>query len=306
MSAGLTSQLPLNGDEDVYGIQFEQDTNTIADPAFRYSVSPDTSRPCAYRCCWANVLTEQDTTGAPIAVLISQSLADRKFAGRNPIGRHVRVGPDAGHADRPWATIVGVVGNVRQQSLAIADEDAFYIATGQWAWGDPVQSVVVRTHGDPAGLAPSVQRAIWSVDKDCPISRVDSMSSVLAGTAVERRFVLILFEAFGVVALALAAVGICGILAGSVTERTREAWRARGAGGNARRYSRACPAAGHEHDLRMSLAAGLCAALAAARALDAMLFGVTWLDGFTYFGVAALLFAVSAIAFIPARRAASY
>ena len=154
VSAGLTSQLPLNGDEDVYGIQFEQDTNTIADPAFRYAVSPGYLETMHVPLLRGRVLTEQDTAGAPIAVLISQSLADRKFAGRNPIGRHVRVGPDAGHADRPWATIVGVVGNVRQQSLAIADEDAFYIATGQWAWGDPVQSVVVRTHGDPAGLAP--------------------------------------------------------------------------------------------------------------------------------------------------------
>jgi len=208
VSAGLTSQLPLNGDEDVYGIQFESDTTRLADPAFRYSVSPGYLETMHIPLLRGRLLNEQDTATAPVAIIISQSLADRKFAGQNPIGQHVRVGLDAGHADRPWATIVGVVGNVRQQSLAIADEDAFYINAGQWAWGDEVQSVVVRTHGDPAALAPSVQRAIWSVEKDCPISRVDSMERVVADTAVERRFVLILFAAFGTVALVLAAIGI--------------------------------------------------------------------------------------------------
>ena len=131
------------------------------------------------------------------------------------------------------------------------------------------------------------------------------MSKVLAGTAVERRFVLILFEAFGVVALALAAVGIYGILAGSVTERTRELG-VRAALGATRTDILVLVLRQGMSMTCIGLAAGLCAALAAARALDAMLFGVTWLDGLTYFGVAALLFAVSAIAcFIPARRAAS-
>jgi putative ABC transport system permease protein len=164
---------------------------------------------------------------------------------------------------------------------------------------------VVRTRGVPSLLASSIQQAIWSVDKDCPISRVDSMDTLLAATAVERRFVLILFEAFGLAALLLAAIGIYGILAGSVTERTREIG-VRAALGATRadilalvlRQGLAMTSAG--------LAIGLCAALAAARALDAMLFGVSWLDGLTYLGATLLLFALSAIAcFIPARRAAN-
>jgi putative ABC transport system permease protein len=251
------------------------------------------------------LLNEQDTATAPVAIIISQSLADRKFAGQNPIGQHVRVGLDAGHADRPWATIVGVVGNVRQQSLAIADEDAFYINAGQWAWGDEVQSVVVRTHGDPAALAPSVQRAIWSVEKDCPISRVDSMERVVADTAVERRFVLILFAAFGTVALVLAAIGIYGILSGSVTERTREIG-VRAALGATRLDILGLILRQGMTLTCIGLAIGLCAALVAARALDAMLFGISWLDRLTYFGATMLLLAVSGVAcFIPARRAAS-
>jgi putative ABC transport system permease protein len=305
VSAAFTSQLPLNGDEDVYGIQFENDNNRLADPAFRYAVSPGYLETMHIPLLRGRVLTEQDAPGAPVAVLISQSLAERKFAGSNPIGRHVRVGLDAGHADRPWATIVGVVGNVRQQSLAIADEDAFYITTGQWAWEDEVQSLVVRTHADPASLAPSVQRAIWSVDKDCPISQVATMDAVLAATAVQRRFVLILFEAFGLVALVLAAIGIYGILAGSVAERTREIG-VRAALGATRADILTLVLRQGMTMTFMGLAVGLCAALIAARALNAMLFGVTWLDRLTYLCATLALIAVSAIAcLIPARRAAS-
>jgi len=305
VSAGLTSQLPLNGGEDVFGIQFESDTTRLADPAFRYSVSPGYLETMHIPLLRGRLLNEQDTSGAPVAVIISQSLADRKFAGQNPIGQHVRVGLDAGHADRPWATIVGVVGNVRQQSLAIADEDAFYINAAQWAWGDEVQSVVVRTQGNPAALAPSVQRAIWSVEKDCPISRVDTMERVLAGTAVERRFVLTLFEAFGIVALVLAAIGIYGILSGSVTERTREIG-VRAALGATRADILALILRQGMTMTCSGLAIGLCVALAAARALNAMLFGISWLDRFTYLGATMLLLAVSGVAcLIPARRAAS-
>jgi len=305
VSAGLTSQLPLNGGEDVFGIQFESDTTRLADPAFRYAVSPGYLETMHIPLLRGRLLNEQDTASAPVAIIISQSLADRKFAGQNPIGQHVRVGLDAGHADRPWATIVGVVGNVRQQSLAIADEDAFYINAAQWAWGDEVQSVVVRTQGNPAALAPSVQRAIWSVEKDCPISRVDTMERVLAGTAVERRFVLTLFEAFGIVALVLAAIGIYGILSGSVTERTREIG-VRAALGATRADILALILRQGMTMTCSGLAIGLCVALAAARALNAMLFGISWLDRFTYLGATMLLLAVSGVAcLIPARRAAS-
>jgi putative ABC transport system permease protein len=238
-------------------------------------------------------------------VLITQSLANRILAGTDPIGQRVRIGPDIGRADRPWATIVGVVGNVKQESLAVSDQDAFYIATAQWAWGDDMQSIVVRTHGAPALLAPSIQQAIWSVDKDCPVSRVDTMDALLAVTAVERRFVLVLFEAFGLVALLLAAIGIYGILAGSVTERTREIG-VRAALGATRADILALVLRQGMTMTGVGLVIGLCAALAAARALDAMLFGVSWLDGLTYLGATLLLFVISGIAcFIPARRAAS-
>jgi len=166
---------------------------------------------------------------------------------------------------------------------------------------------VVRTRAGigPASLAPEIQQAIWSVDKDRPIDRLATMDTLLATTDVQRRFVLILFEAFGLVALVLAAIGIYGILSGSVTERTREIG-VRAALGATRGGILGLVLREGMAMTSIGLAIGLCAALAAGRALNAMLFGVTWLDCFTYLGVTLLLLSVSAIAcLIPARRAAS-
>jgi len=307
VSASLTGQLPLSGDQDIYGIEFEKAHNPLGDPAYRYAVSPGYLETMHIPLRRGRLLNEHDIAGAPVAVLITQSLADKEFAAQDPIGQHVRLGPDAGRVDRPWATIVGVVGNVRQESLAIMQQDAFYITTAQWAWGDPVQSVVVRTHAGiaPVTLAPAIQQAIWSVDKDRPIDRVATMNRLLAATEVQRRFVLILFEAFGLVALLLAAIGIYGILSGSVTERTREIG-VRAALGATRSDILALVLRQGMTMTGIGLVIGLCASLAAGRALDAMLFGVSWLDRLTYLGATVLLLTVSCIAcLIPARRAAS-
>jgi putative ABC transport system permease protein len=308
VSAGLTSQLPLGGgDQDVYGVQFEKDNNPLGESAYRYAVRPGYVETMRIPLRRGRLLNDHDIAGAPVAVLMSQSFADRKFAGQDPIGQRIRVGPDVGHVDRPWATIVGVVGDVRQESLAITQPDAFYITTEQWPWGDPVQSLVVRTRDGivPSSLAPAIQEAIWSVDKDRPVDRVATMDALVAATEVQRRFVLILFEAFGLVALALAAIGIYGILSGSVTERTRELG-VRAALGATRSDILALVLRQGMTMTTIGLAIGLVAALAAGRALDAMLFGVSWLDRITYLGATLLLFVVSGIAcLIPARRAAS-
>jgi putative ABC transport system permease protein len=131
------------------------------------------------------------------------------------------------------------------------------------------------------------------------------MEKLLAASALERRFVLVLFEAFGLVALVLAAIGIYGILAGSVTERTRE-FGVRAALGATRAGLVALVLRQGLAMTCIGLAVGLCGALAAGRALNSMLFGVTWFDRTTYLGATILLFVVSGIAcLIPARRAAS-
>src|SRR5204863_60258 len=108
------------------------------------------------------LLAEADRAGAPLAAVVSESLAKRRFSGVDAIGQRVRIGP----IDGPPYTIVGVVGDVRQLSLAQTEAAAIYVTPVQWRFADNALTLVVRTEGDAAALAPSLRQAIWSVDKD--------------------------------------------------------------------------------------------------------------------------------------------
>ena len=302
-SAAITNQLPLSGDFDVYAVQFESHPAT-ADSALRYSVSPDYFKTMDIPLRRGRLLDERDAANAPGVALISESFAKRKFGDQDPIGQRVRVGLNALHADRPWATIVGVVGDVKQASLAVSQSDSFYIPTPQWSWVDPAQSFVVRAHGDPAKLASAIKAAIWSVDKEQPIVRVATMSSLLESSEAQRRFALTLFEAFGMVALVLAAVGIYGVLSGGVTERMREIG-VRAALGASRRSILMLVLRQGMMLTGIGVLIGLLGAVAATRIVVSLLYSVSRFDPITYLLVIALLTAVSGIAcWLPAWRAA--
>jgi putative ABC transport system permease protein len=303
VSAGFTSQVPLSGDYDVYGAQFEKDNSSSGDGAFRYAVTPGMVETMRIPLRRGRLLDEHDNAGAPVAVLINESFAKQKFGTEDAIGQRLRLGPDAGHADRPWATIVGVVGDVKQESLAVGEQNAFYIPTTQWPWAENVLSLVVRTQGDAAALAPAVRSAIWSVDKDQPIVRVATMNSLLAASEAQRHFALVLFELFAVVGLILAAIGIYGVLSGSVTERTREIG-VRAALGATRRDILSLVIGQGMTLAVLGVGIGLLGAIAASRTLVTLLFGVSQLDPITYLTVIVLLLGVAAVACgIPGWRA---
>ena len=303
-AAAFTSQLPLSGDFETYGVQFESNPDDLSEAAFRYAVSPGYLEAMRLPLRRGRVLDERDRAGAPAAILISESFAKRKFPGKDPIGQRIRVGPTIGHADQPWHTIVGVVGDVKQASLALNDSDAFYTTPTQWAWVDNVQSLVVRTKGDPAALSPAIRSAIWSVDKDQPIVRVATMGQLLAASEAERHFALIIFEVFALVALVLAATGIYGVLSGSVVERMREIG-VRAALGASRCNLLALVLRQGMNLTGLGIIIGLLGAVAASRGIAAMLFGVSFLDPVTYFGVIGLLGGVAIVACgVPAWRAA--
>lgn len=303
--AAFTSVLPLSDDPDwvsTYGAHFEKDDR---DPqsgfdVFRYAVSPEYCETTRITLLSGRCIDEGDTALAPQAALISESLAKSEFGGENPLGKRLHVGP----TNRPWYTVVGVVGDVKQTSLAVDKPDAVYLSTEQTWFADDTLSFVIRTLGDPAMLAPAVENAIWSVDKDQPIVRVATMDDLVAVSEAERRFVLRLFEVFGIVALTLAAVGIYGILSGSVTERTREIG-VRTALGATRADIMALVLRDGMRLTILGVMIGLAGAVASSRMLITLLFGVSGLDAITYLGVVLLLTAVAAIACsVPAWRAA--
>jgi putative ABC transport system permease protein len=300
-AAAFTSQLPLSGDLDGYGVHLEGE-RSLADvnSALRYTVTPGYLEAMRIPLRRGRTLDGRDVAGAPRAVLINESLAKRAFSGRDPIGHRLRVGP----GDSQPFTIVGVTANVKQTSLAMDSADAVYTTVPQWHWADRVMSLVVRTRGDAASLAPAVRAAIWSVDRNQAIVRVATMDSLLARSEADRRFALILFEAFGLAALALAAIGIYGVLSGSVAERTREIG-VRSALGASRADILSLVARQGMTLTGLGVLIGMAGAAAASEALVTLLFGVSRLDPPTYAAVVAMLLAVSAAAgAIPAWRAA--
>lgn len=303
-AAAFTTQLPLSGDLTVYGVQFESDPNGSSEGVLQYATSPGYFDAMRIPLKAGRLLDEGDRAGTPGVVLISESLAKRKFPNQNPVGQRVRIGLDAGHSERPWATIVGVVGDAKQASLEVSAPDAFYTSMTQWFWVDTAQSLVVRTNDNPANLAQAIKNAIWSIDKDQPIVRVATMDSLVAESQVERHFALMLFEMFGMVALVLAAVGIYGVLSSYVAERIREIG-VRSALGASRQdilfwiFRRGMSLTG------LGILIGLAGAVATSQAITSMLYGVSRFDWITYVGVSVLLAGVSGIACVlPAWSAA--
>jgi len=296
-AAALTSQLPLSADHDEYGVHFESNPDGYS--TFRYAVSPGYVEAMRIPLRRGRTFTEDDRFGAPLVALINESFATRRFPGSDPIGRRLHVGP----TDGPPYTIVGVVGDVKQLSLAMSDPDAVYIPASQWRFGDNVMSLVVRTRGDAAALASAVRQAVWSIDKDQPIVRVATMDELVAASAGERRFASTLFETFAIAALLLAAAGIYGVLAGSVAERTREIGVRAALGASRGRIVTLVVGQGMVLT-GLGVVIGVAGAVASSRAIAGLLFGVSRVDPVTYLSVIALVCGVSAAACsVPAWRA---
>jgi hypothetical protein len=250
------------------------------------------------------LLNAYDRRGTTEAVLISESLARTTFGNTDPVGQRMRAGPEIGDTTRQPAVIVGVVGDVKQLSLAPGQEAAFYVAMGQWPWVDNVQSLVVRAAGDPQHLVQAVERAIWSVDRNQPIIRVATMDALVARSEAQRHFVLTVFAAFGLAALALAAIGVFGLVSGGVTERLPELG-VRAALGASRgnilvlilRQGIVLAAVG--------VAIGLGGAGLVSGLLSTLLFGISRADTITYLAAALLVLIIATIASaFPAWRAA--
>ena len=298
-TAGATTQLPLSGDRDEYGAHFADDRGQPAATfgVFRYGVSPGYLETAGIPIVRGRTIDAGDRHGAPLVAVVSASLAAARFGAGDALGGQLRIGP-AG----PF-TIVGVAGNVRQLSLASTDQDAVYINADQSWFSERTMSFVVKTRADPALLAHAVQQAVWSIDKDQPVVRSATMRSLVEASEAERRFALIVFEGFALASLVLAAIGIYGMLAGGVSERTREIGLRSALGatrgqivGLVVRQGLVLVAAG--------ATIGLAGAAVASRGLSTLLFGVTHLDPLTYGSVIALLASVALVACsVPAWRA---
>ena len=301
--AALTTQLPLSGDADVYGVRFESldaGPGDAGSGAFRYSVSPGYFSALGIPLRRGRLLAEHDHATAPLAGVVSESLARRRFPNGDALGQRMQVGP----TNRPWFTVVGIVGDVKQTSLETRELDAVYTTPAQWHFADRAFWIVIKAREDAAALAPAVRSAIGSVDKEQPIVRVATLDTIVTSTARVRSFALLLFEAFGVASLFLTAIGIYGVAASGVTDRVREIGVRTALGASRLVILRMVIGEGAAM-ASIGIVIGIVIAAAATRGLTALLFGVSRFDPVSYAAVVVVMFAVSALACcLPARRAA--
>jgi predicted permease len=309
VEAALTNHLPLSGSlNDRYGVVTEAtpddpaSTIFVGDP-FRYTVTPEWFETMGIPLVRGRLLGTEDVPGAPQAILINESLAAR-FAGRDPIGERVRIGPYVARTDLPPATIVGIVGDVRHTSLASAPSNAFYVAMGQWMWVDAAQTLVVQTTGEPTSFVPAIKQAVWSVNPTLPVTRITTMADLVAASEARRTFALVVFAAFGLAALLLAGVGVYGVIEERVTERTREIGLRAALGATPKRIAALVVGQGLTLTV-IGVAVGIGVAASSTRAIASLLFGIEPFDLVAYGGVVAVLLVITLVAcYAPAFRAA--
>ncbi len=243
--------------------------------------------------------TERDAAGAPLTVVVNASLARRFFGNADPLGKRIRiVNPEQSDA---WRTIVGVVPDVRYRGLDDDVDAAIYTPFAQtpfmWTY------LFVRTEGDPAALSRPVARAITAFDPQLTPARVVPMSTLVADSVRARRTSTAFLSGFAGVALLLSAIGIGGLVAFSVTQRTREMAVRLALGATHRRVA-SLVARQALVPVVLGAVAGLAGALFATALLETQLFGVTARDTVTYVAAASMLGAVClAAAYFPVRRA---
>jgi putative ABC transport system permease protein len=241
---------------------------------------------------------DADTGDSMSVTIIDERLAREYWPNESPIGKRITLGPP--EDKEPWYTIVGVVGAVRNESLNLTRRKTVYQPHAQYSTDD--MSLAIRAR-NPENLAPAIQRHVKAMNPDLPIINMRTMNEVVSRSVWQPRLYAILFGVFAAVALALASVGLYGVMAYSVSERSREIGIRMALGAQRRDVLKLVVAQGMTLTL-VGIGVGLAAALALTRLMRSLLFEVSVTDPLTFAGLAALLSVVAMLAcYLPARRA---
>jgi putative ABC transport system permease protein len=303
IAAGAVNWMPLQtflvqGDFHLDGGRKMPPDFLVAKPA----VSPDYFRVMGIRMLGGRGFTEQDNSGAPSVAIISKSVARTLWPGENPVG--MRISMEDNPKQKDWLTIVGVVDDVRQQRLTDQPQPAIYQPYQQVTrpFFLSHMSFVIRTAAKPQSVAAAMRSALHDVDKNQPVS-ISAMTDLSDAATAETWFQTRLISIFSLLALFLAAIGIYGVLAFAVTERTREIGIRMALGAQKGDITRML--LNRSLGLVMvGLLLGGCGAFVLTRVLAKFLFEVKPTDPSTFLSVAALLAATGLIAgLLPARRA---
>jgi putative ABC transport system permease protein len=240
-----------------------------------------------------------DSASSPAVIIVNQALARRYFAGGDPVG--ARIAFSRPSANTTWLTIVGVVADEKQDSLEADVQPEVYAPHTQDTPNE--MSVLVRASDSPGALLPQIKRTVATVDAAIALYDVRTMDEVIAGTLAEERFSTMLLGGFALTALLLAAVGLYGIVAYNVMERTREIGVRMALGAN-RRDVLSMVVWGGIRVVLAGVALGLLGAFAVSRILATFLFRTPPTDPLVLASVALLLLIAGVMAtYVPARRA---
>ena len=304
-SVGAINALPLSGFGGDRSFYIEGRSTTrpedLPDEEMRF-VTPGYFGTMQIPILQGREFNDRDTLASPRVAVINQALARKFFPTGDAIGARV-----AFTQEQPvWYQIIGVVGAIRHRALDARELPELYVPNAQPLFSDPTVRalfVAVRTDGDPLAMTAAVRQVVAAVDPDQPISDVRSMAQRVSESLGPRRFNLVLLGGFAAVALALCAIGIYGVVAYAVTERTHEIGIRLALGASARDVVAMVVGQG----LALAVAGamiGVVAAVALTRLMSSLLYDVTATDPLTFGVVALLLLVVAAgAAWLPARRA---
>ncbi len=303
-SVAIATNVPLDGGG--FGFDFMVRGRTYARPSDHPNTEVRPVTPAFFSTMGIPIargrgLQDADAPGSPTVFLVNQAFVKRFFPNENPIGQFIRIGW-GNDPNEPYCEIVGVVGDVHGDGLEDAPAPTVYTSLAQ----HPLSSLtlVVRTAMAPASLATPLRGIVRDLDREVPVFSVQTMAERVASSVGRPRFYTTLVALFAAVALVLAAVGLYGVIAYAVSQRTHELGVRVALGATSQRISAMVIREG------LALTAvgaglGIVAALAAGSVLASLLFGVTPRDPITLTGVVVVLAAVAMVAsWLPARRAA--
>jgi putative ABC transport system permease protein len=234
-------------------------------------------------------------------VIVNEELARKQWPDQDPIGKRLRIGGRG--SNWPWLTVVGVVGNVRTQWPTPNFFRELYVPYTQYPWLLAPRHLIVRTASSPTSVAVAIRREVAALDKDQPVSDIRTLDQLVGEAVAQQRFAMVLLGVFAALALVLAAVGIYGVMAYSVAQRSHEMGIRMALGAQSGEVLRLVVGRG----LILTVAGvgvGLAGALALTRFLTSLLYGVRPTDLRTLASVSLLLSGVALLAsYIPARRA---
>jgi putative ABC transport system permease protein len=306
-SAGLTRGLPMNGGiESGIMVEGQESTNpkdmTVAVNLY---AEPGYFKTMSIPLVSGRFISEQDTKDAPLVVMVDEMFVARFFPNADPIGKRLRIGGDRA----PLRSIVGVFKHMKHYGPDEEGRVEIYtpykqIPADSFAAANRGLWLAVKTaNDDPTSLAPAIRNEVSQIDRDQPISNIGTMEQIVAATVAPQKFATWLLAVFAATAMLLAAIGIYGVMAYSVTQRTHEIGIRMALGAGRRDVLRMVVLQGMRLAF-IGVAIGLAGAFALTRLMASLLYGVSATDPLTYGGVSVMLAMVALLAcLIPARKA---